>query len=171
MRKSQEIRNRIVVADIFHHLFQKLQVRRVLPVFHPVSDLIAENPAEIFVAREGEEAAGVGQHADEGGEHADAGKRRKLGFHAVFVIVEPPCGTMLANEATQQEKEKMAELYALMNVYATAGHAQDLKADVEGNKEYQLWQEYDRTDIYAMYLEEIMEDAVCDYNVFSRGQE
>ena len=61
MRKSQEIRNRIVVADIFHHLFQKLQVRRVLPVFHPVSDLIAENPAEIFVAREGEEAAGVGQ--------------------------------------------------------------------------------------------------------------
>ena len=59
MRKSQEIRNRIVVADIFHHLFQKLQVRRVLPVFHPVSDLIAENPAEIFVAREGEEAAGV----------------------------------------------------------------------------------------------------------------
>ena len=60
---------------------------------------------------------------------------------------------------------------ALMNVYATAGHAQDLKADVEGNKEYQLWQEYDRTDIYAMYLEEIMEDAVCDYNVFSRGQE
>ena len=67
--------------------------------------------------------------------------------------------------------EKMAELYALMNVYATAGHAQDLKADVEGNKEYQLWQEYDRTDIYAMYLEEIMEDAVCDYNVFSRGGE
>ncbi len=72
---------------------------------------------------------------------------------------------------SQEEKEKMAELYALMNVYATAGHAQDLKADVEGNKEYQLWQEYDRTDIYAMYLEEIMEDAVCDYNVFSRGQE
>ena len=95
MRKSQEIRNSIVVADIFHHLFQKLQVCRVLPVFHPVSDLIAENPAEIFVAREGEEAAGVGQHADEGGEHADAGKRRKLGFHAVFVIVEPPCGTEL----------------------------------------------------------------------------
>ena len=76
-----------------------------------------------------------------------------------------------AHRYTQQEKEKMAELYALMNVYATAGHAQDLKADVEGNKEYQLWQEYDRTDIYAMYLEEIMEDAVCDYNVFSRGQE
>ena len=72
---------------------------------------------------------------------------------------------------SQEEKEKMAELYALMNVYATAGHAQDLKADVEGNKEYQLWQEYDRTDIYAMYLEEIMEDAVCDYNVFSRGGE
>lgn len=95
MRKSQEIRNRIVVADIFHHLFQKLQVRRVLPVFCPVSDLIAENPAEIFVAREGEEAARVGQHADEGGEHADSGKRRKLGLHAVFVIVEPPCGTEL----------------------------------------------------------------------------
>lgn len=95
MRKSQEIRNSIVVADIFHHLFQKLQVRRVLPVFHPFSDLIAENPAEIFVAWEREEAAGVGQHADEGGEHADAGKRRKLGFHAVFVIVEPPCGTEL----------------------------------------------------------------------------
>ena len=81
MRKSQEIRNRIVVADIFHHLFQKLQVRRVLPVFHPVSDLIAENPAEIFVAREREEAAGVGQHADEGGEpvsytHLDVYKRQ-----------------------------------------------------------------------------------------------
>ena len=40
-----------------------------------------------------------------------------------------------------EEKEKMAELYALLNVYATAGHAEDLKADMEDNKEYQLWQE------------------------------
>lgn len=66
MRKSQEIRNRIVVADIFHHLFQKLRFAGYSP-FSAVSDLIAENPAEIFVAREGEEAAGVGQRADEGG--------------------------------------------------------------------------------------------------------
>lgn len=68
---------------------------------------------------------------------------------------------------SSEDKEKMAELYALLNVYATAGRAQELKAEVERKPEYELWKEYDRTDIYAMYLEEILEDAVCDYNVFS----
>ena len=58
------------------------------------------------------------------------------------------------------------------SVPVEAGVAANISFEgLEANKGYQLWQEYDRTDIYAMYLEEIMEDAVCDYNVFSRGQE
>lgn len=81
--KSKEIRNSIVVADIFHDLFQQLHVRRVLPVFYPVSDLVTENPAEILVVREGEEeveAAGERTHHILRGCNRPAGGSGKL-FH------------------------------------------------------------------------------------------
>ena len=60
-----EVTLRIVVADTLNDLFQDCVVIREFPVFHPFSDLIAENTAEIFMPCIAEEAAAVGKHADE----------------------------------------------------------------------------------------------------------
>ena len=65
----------------------------------------------------------------------------------------------------------MAELYAILNVYAVAGRALDIREESTQLPAYGLWQEYSRTDILAMYLNEIVEDAVCDYNIFKRPME
>ena len=62
----------------------------------------------------------------------------------------------------------MAEYYALLNVYAVAGRAEELMTWALSAPARELWQEYNRTDIQSMYLDEIVEDAVCDYNTFQR---
>jgi len=64
-----------------------------------------------------------------------------------------------------RERNDMAELYALLNVYSVAGRAWEIKEETMKRPAYELWQEYNRTDILSMYLEEILEDAVCNYNV------
>ena len=69
---------------------------------------------------------------------------------------------------SSEEKSDMAELYAILNVYAVAGKALAIREDSLSMPAYELWQRYNRTDILAMYLNEILEDAVCDYNVFRR---
>lgn len=72
---------------------------------------------------------------------------------------------------TEEKREIMAELYAILNVYAVAGKAYEIHEEVTKLPAYSLWQEYSRTDIQAMYLNEILEDAVCDYNFFKRPSE
>lgn len=67
-----------------------------------------------------------------------------------------------------KERNEMAEIYALLNVYAVAGRAQEIREETMRQPAYELWQEYSRTDILSMYLNEILEDAVCDYNVLQR---
>ncbi len=67
-----------------------------------------------------------------------------------------------------EERTIMAELYALLNVYAVAGRAQEIRDHSMALPAYELWQEYSRTDILCMYLNEILEDAVCNYNVLRR---
>ncbi len=69
---------------------------------------------------------------------------------------------------TAGERETMAELYAILNVYAMAGRAYEIKEECMQMPAYELWQQYSRTNILAMYLNEIVEDAVCDYNIFKR---
>ena len=66
------------------------------------------------------------------------------------------------------EKQRMAEVYALLNVYAVEGRAWQIRDEMMKTPAYEIWQRYDRTDILCMYMNEIIEDAVCDYNVFSR---
>ena len=57
---------------------------------HPAAHHAAQKPAEIFVAREGEEGPAVGQHAGEGRDQPHLGELGHLIAHAVELVVEPP---------------------------------------------------------------------------------
>lgn len=67
-----------------------------------------------------------------------------------------------------RQSEEMAEVYALLNVYAVGGNAWKIKEHVVSRPAFKQWQEYDRTDVLCMYMNEIVEDAQYDYNVFIR---
>ncbi len=72
---------------------------------------------------------------------------------------------------TAEEKDVMAEFYAYVNAYSVAGRAVEIRDDIRDSWAYQAWQEYRRSDIRSMYMNEILEDAVCDYNIFRRDDE
>ncbi len=75
----------------------------------------------------------------------------------------------LKDEAvTEEEKIHMAEVYAILNVYAVAGRAVEIRDMAEAMPGYEQWQSINRTNIRSMYLNEILEDAVVNYNVLSR---
>ncbi|MCI9147013.1 MAG: metallophosphoesterase [Hungatella sp.] len=67
-------------------------------------------------------------------------------------------------ELGPDEIRNMAELYAMLNVQAVAGRAYEIRDYVMAAPYYEVWQEYERTSILAMYMNEILEDAVVDYN-------
>ena len=67
-----------------------------------------------------------------------------------------------------REREEMAEIYALLNVYAVGGDAWRIRDRIIAMPAFNQWQEYDKTDIFCMYMNEIVEDAIYDYNVFTR---
>ena len=71
----------------------------------------------------------------------------------------------------EEDKDAMADFYALLRSYAVAGKAVDVREEAMDSWGYVVWSEYSRTDLMAMYLNEILEDAVCDYNVFRRDDE
>ncbi len=71
----------------------------------------------------------------------------------------------------EEDKDAMADFYALLRTYAVAGKAVDVREEAMDSWGYVVWSEYSRTDLMAMYLNEILEDAVCDYNVFRRDDE
>ena len=71
---------------------------------------------------------------------------------------------MEGRELDTQDIKEMAELYAELNVQATAGKAFEIRDFIQQEYSYKLWQEYDRTSILAMYMDELLEDAVVDYN-------
>jgi len=69
---------------------------------------------------------------------------------------------------SQDEIRGMAEIYAMLNVRAVGGKAYEIKNYIMATPYYELWQQYDRTSILCMYMNEILEDAVVDYNERSR---
>lgn len=71
----------------------------------------------------------------------------------------------------EADVDAMADFYALLNAYSVAGRAVEIRQQALDSWEYLMWQEYSRTDIKSMYLDEILEDAVCDYNTFQRDEE
>lgn len=85
----------VVVADVGDHAGEEAFVVGEFSVFDVLADDVAEEAAEVFVAREGEERAGIGEHADEVGEEADGGEGVDLVFHALEAVVEPPTGAEL----------------------------------------------------------------------------
>ncbi len=75
------------------------------------------------------------------------------------------------NALSEEDRDIMSDFYAWLNVYAVAGKAQEIRQEALDSWGYVVWQEYNREDILGTYLEEILEDAVCDYNVFRRDDE
>lgn len=67
-------------------------------------------------------------------------------------------------DLSQDDIKGMSELYAVLNVQAVEGKAYEIRDYVKGSRFYQMWQEYDRTSTLCMYMNEILEDAVVDYN-------
>ncbi len=75
---------------------------------------------------------------------------------------------LAGKDLTGEERRKMAEFYAFLNVYSVAGRAVEIRDWAAASKTYELWEEYNRSDILSMYIDEILEDAYCDYNTFQK---
>lgn len=67
-------------------------------------------------------------------------------------------------DLSPDEIRSMAEIYAMLNVRAVGGRAYEIKDYIMATPYYELWQQYDRSSILCMYMNEILEDAVVDYN-------
>lgn len=67
-------------------------------------------------------------------------------------------------ELKPEQIKRMAELYGMVNVQAVAGNAYTIRDYVLQDEAYDLWQAYDYSSILCMYMNEILEDAVVDYN-------
>ena len=72
------------------------------------------------------------------------------------------------SDIPRHDKAQMANLYAKLNVYSYAGKAVEIVAEVVEDPAYQLWEEYGGNDILYQYMQEIVRDAVVDYNHFER---
>ena len=86
---------RIVIAERPGQLGQAREIVWHFVVGGLLGEPLAEGAPEVFVADEGEDAAGVGGHAREGGEDAVCGGGLEAVSHAVEVVAEPPCGAEL----------------------------------------------------------------------------
>lgn len=74
-------------------------------------------------------------------------------------------------QLSEEDRDAMADFYAYMNVYSVAGKAVEVRDEALESWGYMVWKENNLSDIQSMYLDEILEDAVCDYNVFRRDDE
>ena len=83
------------MADIAHHLSEEGDIIGILAHFHLLSQLFAEDTAEIFVAGEGGEGAGIRQHANASGDKPGFHELVKLFAYAADMVKKPPCGAVL----------------------------------------------------------------------------
>ncbi len=86
------------------------------------------------------------------------------------VFYDQAYNSLEGEELLPEDRDAMAEFYAYMNAYSVAGKAFEVRQEALDAWEYKLWQEYNRTNIQSMYLDEIVEDAVCDYNTFQKEE-
>ena len=54
----------IIIADVLHDLPQPRQIIRKLAIVNLYSNHAAENATKVLMPREGQEASGVGEHAN-----------------------------------------------------------------------------------------------------------
>lgn len=85
----------VVVGDAGDDLLEGFVVLGVFAVGYPFTDEVAEDAAEVLVARVGYEATAIGEHADEVCERAKVSESLHLSLHAVTLVVEPPAGAEL----------------------------------------------------------------------------
>src|SRR6185312_6320758 len=90
-----EVIPRVAKADVLHHRADQLQVGGDRPPGHVGAQQVAERAPEILVARIAEEAAGVGDHADEAAEQPEIGEGVHLPLHALLLVEEPPAAAEL----------------------------------------------------------------------------
>lgn len=64
-------------------------------IFNPLTDQIGHNSSEVFMTWVGKEASGVRQHTNKVAKQTQIGQRRHLFFHSGFIIIKPPCRTVL----------------------------------------------------------------------------
>lgn len=67
----------------------------------------------------------------------------------------------------KRDKTVMAELYGRLSSYAVAGNAMDIREEILEDPAYAMWQEKDGVSILYLYMEEMLGDAVIDYNQFT----
>lgn len=85
----------IVVRDILHNSSKNLFICRILSVFYPSADEIAENPSEILMSCIRQKASGICQHSHKITEKSQVGKGCHLIDHPLLVVIEPPCASLL----------------------------------------------------------------------------
>ena len=68
------------------------------------------------------------------------------------------------HEFTDDEMASMSQVYAKLNSYSYAGLAYKLKEETLKDPSYKLWVNYTYPSILMQYIEEILTDAVVDYN-------
>ena len=64
-QRKSEIPDGIIIGYPFYNTLQRFFIIRIFPVLHPAADQLAHHASEILVSGVGEEASGVGEHADE----------------------------------------------------------------------------------------------------------
>ena len=90
-----EISSCVVVGNVLYHLAQQFAIVGQQPLLHIVAKEVAEDAAEILVARIAQERARVSQHAYETAQQAEHRQGVHLLDHAVHLVVEPPAATKL----------------------------------------------------------------------------
>ena len=85
----------VVVGNVLHHLAQQLAIVGQQPLLHIVAKEVAEDAAEVLVARIAQERARVSQHAHETAQQTEHRQGVHLADHAVHLVVDPPAGAAL----------------------------------------------------------------------------
>ena len=86
----------IVVADVLDHLTDEGQFAFwQFAALDVLAKHVAEQAAEVLVARIGEEGAAVGEHSDKAAQQAQHGEGIELLLDAVLLVVEPPSAAEL----------------------------------------------------------------------------
>lgn len=104
----------------------------------------------------------------------DANLREFDDYAAEFlraVFYDQAYDSLKGKDLPPEDVDEMAEFYAYINAYSVAGRAVEVVDRARDSWEYRTWQEFNRSEIRSMYLDEIFEDAVCDYNTFQRNDE
>ncbi|MEG0565339.1 MAG: metallophosphoesterase [Hungatella sp.] len=72
------------------------------------------------------------------------------------------------HEISPADKARMSDLYAELHAYSVEGRAIEIKEKILSDPSYRMWQERDGVSINYLYMEEILRDAIQDYNSFRK---